>query len=98
MANLNVSYDAMHEEAGALQQGRAQIEADLTNLANRINNLVVSGFVTDSASGAFQQMYTEFTTSAKNTIASLEQIASTLTTMAQTMQETDQQMASSIGR
>lgn len=98
MANLNVSYDAMESEASALMSGREQIESNLTSLASRIDGLVSSGFVTDSASGAFQQMYTEFTTSAKNTISALDQIANTLKQMAQTMQETDQQMASSIGR
>ncbi|MBK8464022.1 MAG: WXG100 family type VII secretion target [Nigerium sp.] len=97
MANLNVSYDAMDSEATALMSGRQQIEGDLTALANRINGLVSNGFVTDSASGAFQQMYEEFTTSAKNTIASLDQIANTLKQMAQTMQDTDQAMARSIG-
>lgn len=96
MANLNVSYDAMNSEATALMSGRQQIEGDLTALANRINGLVSNGFVTDSASGAFQQMYEEFTTSAKNTIASLDQIANTLKQMAQTMQETDQALANSI--
>lgn len=96
MANLNVSYDAMNSEATALTTGRQEIEASLTALANRINNLVTSGFVTDSASGAFQQMYQEFTTSATKTISSLDQIASTLRQMAQTMQETDQSLANSI--
>lgn len=96
MANLNVSYDAMEQEATALMNGRQEIETSLTSLANRINGLVANGFVTDSASGAFQQMYEEFTTSAKNTISSLDQIANTLKQMAQTMQETDQQLANSI--
>lgn len=96
MANLNVSYDAMNDEASALMNGRQQIEGDLTSLANRISGLVSNGFVTDAASGAFQQMYDEFTTSAKNTISALDQIAGTLKQMAQTMQETDQQLANSI--
>lgn len=97
MANLNVSYDAMENEASALMNGRQEIEGSLTALANRINGLVSNGFVTDSASGAFQQMYEEFTTSAKNTIASLDQIANTLKQMAQTMRETDEGLARSIG-
>lgn len=98
MANINVTYEAMESEAQALLSGKQEIEGSLTNLANRINNLVASGFVTDSASGAFQNMYQEYTTSARSTIASLEQIAQTLRQMAATMQETDQQLANSIGR
>lgn len=96
MANLNVSYAEMEAEASALMSGRQQIEGELTNLANRINNLVTSGFVTDAASGAFQAMYTEYTTSAKSTIAALDNIANALKQMANTMQETDQSMAQSI--
>lgn len=98
MANINVTYEAMESEAQALLSGKQEIEGSLTNLANRINNLVASGFVTDSASGAFQNMYQEYTTSARSTIASLEQIAQTLRQMAATMQETDQQLANSVGR
>ncbi len=98
MANLNVSYAEMEAEASALMNGRQQIESELTNLANRINNLVTSGFVTDAASGAFQSMFTEYSTSAKNTISALDNIANSLKQMAQTMQETDQSMAQSIGR
>lgn len=96
MANLNVTYEEMHGKASELRAGKDQIEGELTSLANRINELVTSGFVTDSASGAFQEMYTEYTTSAKNTIAALDQIASTLSQMATTMQETDQAMANQI--
>lgn len=97
MANINVTYEAMESEAQALLTGKEEIEANLTNLANRITSLVSSGFVTDSASGAFNEMYQNYTTNAKNTIASLDQIATTLRKMAQAMQETDQNLASSIG-
>ena len=96
MANINVTYEAMESEAQALLTGKEEIEANLTNLANRITSLVSSGFVTDSASGAFNEMYQNYTTNAKNTIASLDQIATTLRKMAQAMQETDQNLASSI--
>lgn len=96
MANLNVSYAEMEAEASALMSGRQQIESELTNLANRINNLVTSGFVTDAASGAFQAMFTDYKTSASNTISALDNIANTLKKMASTMQETDQAMAQSV--
>lgn len=96
MANLNVSYAEMEAEASALMSGRQQIESELNNLANRINSLVTSGFVTDAASGAFQEMFTGFKTSASNTIAALDNIAGMLKKMAQTMQETDQALAQSV--
>ena len=96
MASINVTYGAMESEASALMNGKTEIESSLTGLANRINNLVSEGFVTDSASGAFQAMYQEYTQNAQRTIASLEQISQTLRQMANAMQETDQQLAQSI--
>lgn len=97
MANLNVSYQDMHNEAQALRTGREQIDAQLTSLKTRINNLVSSGFVTDAASGAFSSSYEQFTTGASQTIAALDQLASQLTMMANTLQETDASLAAQMG-
>ena len=92
-ANLNVSYEAMESEASALVSGK---EEKLSALKTRIDNLVSNGFVTDQASGAFNEMYQNFTTSASNTISSLDGIANGLRSMANAMRETDSQMASQI--
>ncbi len=97
MANLNVSYQDMHNEAQALRSGREQIDAQLNTLKGRINNLVSGGFVTDSASGAFNNSYESFTQGASQTIAALDQLASQLTTMANTLQETDASLAAQMG-
>jgi WXG100 family type VII secretion target len=96
MANLNVTYAEMENEAGALRSGRTEIESQLTALRNRIDNLVSSGFVTTSASGAFQNMYHEFTQGASQTIGALDNIAGSLSQMAQQLQETDEAMARGI--
>ncbi len=96
MANLNVSYDAMESEASALVSGKEQINQQLQALKTRIDNLVTNGFVTDQASGAFNEMYTNFTTSAANTISALDGIASGLRQMANTMRETDTQLANQV--
>lgn len=98
MANLNVTYADMENEASALRTGRSDIENQLTALRNRIDNLVSSGFVTTSASGAFQGMYHEFTQGASQTVGALDNIANALSQMAQQLQETDEAMARSIGR
>jgi len=97
MANLNVTYGEMQNEAAGLRNGQQQIIDNLNALRNRINGLVTNGFVTDSASGAFQQMYESFNNGATQTINALEQIAATLENMARTLQETDQALARSIG-
>ena len=62
----------------------------------RIEGLVTNGFVTDQASGAFNEMYQNFTTSASNTISSLDGIAQGLRSMANAMRETDTQMANQV--
>lgn len=97
MANMNVTYSEMQSEASALRNGQQEIITQLNSLRNRINNLVTNGFVTDSASGAFQQMYDNFNNGATQTINALDQIASTLEGIANALQETDQALARQIG-
>lgn len=97
MANLNVTYADMENESTALRNGRSEIEQQLNQLKSRIDNLVSSGFVTTAASGAFQNMYHEFTTGANQTIGALDNIANTLSQMAKQLQETDEAMARGIG-
>ena len=96
MANLNVTYADMEAESSALRQGRAEIESQLTALRNRIDNLVSSGFVTTAASGAFQNLYHEYTQGAQQTLNALDNIANTLSQMARQLQETDESMARGI--
>ncbi len=97
MANLNVSYQDMMNEAQALRAGQQQITEQLNMLRNRINNLVTSGFVTDAASGAFNQSYEQFNQGATTTIGALDQLAGNLTNIANTLQATDQQLAQQMG-
>ena len=96
MANLNVSYDAMESEASALVSGKDQTHQPLQAMKARIEGLVTNGFVTDQASGAFNEMYQNFTTSASNTISSLDGIAQGLRSKANAMRETDTQMANQV--
>ena len=58
-----------------LRTTRDTINQSLTTARQQVDNLVSSGFVTDSASGAFQASYHEFTTSATRTIDSLDAIS-----------------------
>ncbi|MFC6508262.1 WXG100 family type VII secretion target [Promicromonospora citrea] len=96
MANMNVTYEELRGTAGQLRNGQTAIMDQLTNLSTQVNNLVASGFVTDQASGKFQQSYEEFTTGAKQAIEGIEGMASFLEQAAQTLQDTDQQLASGI--
>ena len=93
MANLNVSYDEMDAAAHRLTTGRDQLNEQLTQLRTFIQNLVSSGFVTDQASGAFNQSYEQFTTAATTTVSNLTEIAQNLRTTAQVLRDTDTEIA-----
>jgi len=97
MANVNVTYEEMRQAATRLNTGKEEINTKLADLKSYIANLVSSGFVTDQASVKFNETYTNFTTSATNTINALEGLASYLTQAAQAMQDTDQQLAAGLG-
>lgn len=97
MANLNVSYDQMQQEAQALIAGKEQINQELQMMRNRITNLVNGGFVTDSASGAFHNSYEQFNQGATMTISALDQLSNNLMQVANTLQQTDQALAAQMG-
>ena len=97
MANMNVTYQQMHDEAQALRAGQQEITTQLNALRSRISNLVSSGFVTDSASGAFNATFEQFTQGATQTIAALDGLAGSLTQIANTLQETDASLAQQFG-
>lgn len=93
MANLHVSYDDMTAEARNLRQAKEDIHQQLNALAQRISNLVSTGFVTDSASVKFDENYKQFTQATTNAVAALEDIAANLDNTARVLQETDQALA-----
>lgn len=97
MANVNVSYDQMQQEAQALISGKEQINQQLQLMRNRINNLVSAGFVTDQASGAFSASYEQFNQGAVMTISALDQLANNLNMVANTLQQTDAALAAQMG-
>ncbi len=96
MANMNVSYDELDNAANQLTSGQSQLEQQLHQLQSFIQNLVSSGFVTDQASGAFNETYEKFNTSAKSTVANLEILAQNLRSTANVLRDTDQQIASQL--
>ena len=98
MANVNVTYEEMTAAANRLMTGEQDITTQLNELKSYIGNLVSSGFVTDQASVKFNETYTNFTTSATQTIGALDGLAQYLTQAAQAMQETDSQLAAGLGQ
>ncbi|WNY32863.1 WXG100 family type VII secretion target [Curtobacterium flaccumfaciens] len=60
MANVNVTYDDLRNQASQLRNGQKAIEDQLSQLKSQIDNLVSSGYVTDKSSKAFDSTYSEF--------------------------------------
>jgi WXG100 family type VII secretion target len=96
MPNLNVTYADMQSAANQLKAGQQQIEGDLARLKQLVDNLVASGYVTDSSSKQFEASYTEFNTGATKVIQGLMGMGQYMDTAARAFQETDTQLAASI--
>ncbi len=82
MPNLNVTYADMQSAANQLKAGEQQIEGDLARLKQLIDNLVASGYVTDSSSRQFEASYAEFNTGATKMIQGLTGMGQYLDTAA----------------
>lgn len=96
MSNIKVSYAEIETAATQLGTGREEITTKLQSMQSHIQNLVSSGFVTDQASGRFNDAYTRYTTSANTLIAQLNEIQGFLTSTAGAMRDLDTQIAARI--
>ncbi|WP_084074184.1 WXG100 family type VII secretion target [Demequina sp. NBRC 110052] len=96
MANLNVTYDDLRLAADQLTSGQGDLDSRLMELRAYIDNLVSEGYVTSSSSPAFQEQYTQFTDSAKTAVSALEGLSQFLRSAADTLQQTDESLASAI--
>lgn len=96
MANINVSYQDLQDAAARLNAGQEDITGRLNELKAFIESLVSSGFVTDQASVAFQEQYTQFTTGATQTISALAGLSSFLNQTASVLADVDSSLASTI--
>lgn len=96
MANMNVTYADMTQAAGRLNAGKDDIVQKLNELQSLVNNLVNSGFVTDTASGAFHESYQKFTTGTTQAVSGLDGMSQFLNRAADTLQNVDSQLAQGI--
>ena len=97
MANINVNYSEIKQAALNLTTGKAEVESTLNRLQTLINNLVTSGFQTDTASGTFNETYTAFTQSATTTISHLDKLSGYLNNAVSTLEQTDAALAAGAG-
>jgi WXG100 family type VII secretion target len=96
VANLNVTYADLQSAAGQLRSGEQQINGDLARLKKLIDNLVASGYVTDSSSKQFQASYEQFNSGATKMIAGLAGMGQYLDAAAKAFHETDTQLAAAL--
>ena len=97
MASINITYQDMQDAAGKLGTFESGIQDQLRQAQSLIQNLVSSGFVTEAASKAFDHAYANFTQGAQKMIDGMNDMGKYLTNAAQTMQQTDEQLAKGIG-
>ena len=96
MANISASYADMSGVATQLNTGEQTITADLQRLQSVVQQLVQSGFVTDQASKAFDESYSNFTKGAAQMMQGLNGMASYLNQAVSAMQDTDSSLANAI--
>ena len=96
MANINMTYQELESQASQFDSRRQEMEGILTQLMNQVNSLTGSGFVTDQASGAFNESYSQFTTGTKAAVDGLIGMSQFLRNAAQMMSDLDAQLAAGI--
>jgi WXG100 family type VII secretion target len=98
MTNLNITYQEMSDSASKMRNNKADIDQKLTECKNIVDQLTNSGFVTDQASGRFDEVHTEFVTSANQAMDTLDQLSSWLDKAVDAMQDMDTQLAGSLNQ
>ena len=96
MANISASYADMSGVATQLNTGEQTITADLQRLQALVQQLVSGGWVSDQASKAFDQSYSDFTKGASQMMAGLNGMAGYLNQAVSAMQDTDTSLANAI--
>jgi WXG100 family type VII secretion target len=97
VANVHVDYQELQRSASQLKSGQQDVEGQLSRLKSMIDNLVASGFVTDQASGKFQQSYEQWNSGARNVIAGLEGMSGFLQKAIAQHQQLDSELSKSSG-
>lgn len=96
MADMNVTYQDMHDAADHLKNEHSSLEDKLEELKNYIADLTENGYVTSASSKAFMEAYEEFTSGAKQTLEGMTGMADFLSSTADSMEEEDESRAASI--
>ncbi|MCX4751308.1 WXG100 family type VII secretion target [Kitasatospora sp. NBC_01287] len=98
MANLNVTYQEMSDTATTMRNNKADIDDKLTQCKSIVDSLTANGFVTEQASGKFDEVHTEFVTSANQAMDTLDQLSQWLDKAVAALRDMDTQLSSSLNQ
>lgn len=98
MANLNITYSEMSDSATRMRNNKDEIDARLTECKAIVDNLTSSGFVTDQASGRFDEVHTEFVNHANELMENLVLLSEWLDKAVEALREMDTQLAGSLNK
>lgn len=93
----HLSFAQVENSANRLTREKEDIETRLTQLKGMIDELVTSSFVTEMASGRFQQDYDRWNTGAKQVIQGLQGMSTFLKTAVTKHRELDQSLSGGSG-
>ena len=88
---VHVEHGALATQATRLAQARADLDAQLQQVRSQIQELVSSGFVTDSASGSFAAAHERWNTAARNCVQELDVMGQYLHKTSEAFAQVDQE-------
>lgn len=98
MADMNITYDEMSNSATRMRNNKTDIDDKLTECKNIVDSLTGSGFVTQQASGRFDEVHTEFVNSANQAMDTLDQLSQWLDKAVDAMRQMDSDLAGSLNK
>jgi len=98
MANLSITYSDMEDSAKRMGSNKEEIDSRLTECKTIVDNLTSSGFVTDQASGRFDEVHSEFNTAASQVMETLTQLSEWLNKAVEAMRDMDTELAGSLNK
>jgi WXG100 family type VII secretion target len=96
MANLNVTYDEMSDSATRMRNNKYEIDTRLAECKSIVDMLTTTGFVTDQASGRFDETHTEFNKAAGDVMDTLELLSTWLDKAVEALRQMDTELAGSL--
>lgn len=98
MADVRVTYQEMLDTATRLRNNKNEVVTRLTDCKRIIEGLVSNGFVTQQASGKFDEVSTKFISSSKEAMETLETLSGWLDKAVESLRRMDQEMANSLNQ